>query len=150
MAATGLALVLAAWNDLRSFTIPNRYCGVIIAAYPLALLELSPAHWIGGLVIGALVLALGCALFARQWVGGGDVKLASATALWAGSAFMDQFLIVTSVAGALLAAAIIATPLPRLLGTGGAPVKDFEQPMPFGVPIAAGGLWILALHFASL
>lgn len=150
LATAGLALALAAWNDVRSFTIPNRFCALIVAAYPLALVEMPPAHWIGGVIVGAGVLVVGSALFAKQWVGGGDVKLASATALWAGPAFADQFLVVTSMACALLAAALIATPLRGLLGAAGAPMNEFHQPMPFGVPIAAGGLWVLSLHFASL
>ena len=149
LATVGAALVMAARSDLRSFTIENRYPAIIVAAYPAALFGLPPSVWSLGLATGALALLIGALLFARQWVGGGDVKLVSAVALWAGPLFIDDFLMVTSVAAVFLAAAIVLTPLPRLLGCGQGPVNGFSQPMPFGAPIAAGGLWVVALHFTA-
>jgi prepilin peptidase CpaA len=148
LGAVGSALLLAAWSDVQSFTIPNRLCAIIAAAYPLALFGLPLSSWLSGLATGAIALILGALLFGRQWVGGGDVKLASAVALWAGGGFIDEFLLGTSVAGLLLAAALLFTPLPRLIGSRQAAV-GFSQPMPFGAPIAAGGLWVVFLQLAS-
>lgn len=145
-----VALIWAAWSDLRTFTIPNSICAAIAAAYPLALLALPPHAWFMGLATGAVVLMAGAVLFAQEWVGGGDVKLASAVALWAGPTLFANWVMVTSIAGALLALAILVTPLPRVLASCRVAETGFNQPMPFGVALAAGGLWVVVRHFTLI
>jgi prepilin peptidase CpaA len=151
LAVAAVALVWAAASDLSRYLIPNRVCALVAGAYGIAFLGLPPMTWLAGLATGVAVLALGAVLFFRNWVGGGDVKLAAVIALWAGPAFLSDFALVTSLVGAALSA-IMLSPLRRLMpqapGADGA-AEGLRQPMPFGVPLAAGGLWVLANHLAT-
>jgi prepilin peptidase CpaA len=144
-----LGLLWAASRDVARYEIPNSACGVVAAGYLLAGAGGVDAPWLAGLATGLVVFAIGFALFARGWVGGGDVKLAAAAALWAGPLRMADFALVTGVAGAGLAV-LMLTPLRRRLpAPPEAVAQDFRQPMPFGVPLAAGGAWVALLHLAS-
>lgn len=149
LSLAAVALVWAAASDLHRFIIPNRVCALVAAGYLLAGLGLPLDAWAAGLATGIAVLAIGAVLFARGWVGGGDVKLAAAAALWAGPGFLSDFALVTSISGAALGL-VLLSPLRRLLpGAAHAETTGFRQPMPFGAPLAAGGAWVLALHLSS-
>jgi prepilin peptidase CpaA len=65
-------------------------------------------------------------------LGGGDVKLLAASALWTGSAALLPFLTATALAGGLLAAVFLV-----FARRGGRRVA-----LPYGVAIAAGGLLV--------
>lgn len=157
--ATGLglaasALLWAAWSDWRRFTIPNRACLLLGVAYLCAAPVLPNAEWLMGAAAGAVVLIIGAVLFAHNVMGGGDVKLASGIGLWAGPSLLPEFAVVASLACLAFAGLMLATPLPRLLGSGrkarGDEVGKLSQPMPFAVPLAAGGLWVIGSRIAEL
>ncbi|MEQ8967931.1 MAG: prepilin peptidase [Azospirillaceae bacterium] len=164
-AVAGLAL-WAAVSDARTMTIPNTASVGIVAAYPVWLLGLwLGGAWLGGpagtamlpalgpvwaVAIAALVLAIGFAMFAAGFAGGGDVKLLTALALWAGPWMIFEFLVVTSAAGGLLAVALGTA---RMIRRRTAAVDGLEieagkpprrRPIPYGIAIAAGGLVVLA------
>ena len=146
------ALIWAALSDARRFTIPNRASLLTVGGYLLALPHLGPQAWLMGLVMGVLILAAGAVVFALKLVGGGDVKLGAAIGVWIGPAFIGEFLFLTSLASLILGAAMLTTPLPRLFGrqrciSSG---HNFVQPMPFALPLSAGGLWVMGLHLGSL
>lgn len=99
----------AAYSDGISLRIPN--------AIPVGLALLYPVHviaspvavdWIGALLVAVVLFAAGLALFARGFVGGGDVKLLSAAALWAGPGLGPAFLMVMAVVGGLIASVVLA------------------------------------------
>lgn len=148
--ASALALAWAAISDFRSYSIPNRACLIIAGAYALAFPALPLASWLEGLAAGAVVLLAGAALFARNLLGGGDVKLSAAVALWAGPALFPDFALATGLAGAALAA-VMLSPLRRRLPASphAAQAVGLKQPMPFGVPLAIGGARVLALHLVQ-
>jgi prepilin peptidase CpaA len=103
--ASLLALLgLAALTDLRERRIPNWLTIGIAALYPVYVL-VSPTSvaWLGALGAAAAVFMLGILLFARQLIGGGDVKLIAAVTLWAGVDQLALFALVTSLAGGALA-----------------------------------------------
>jgi prepilin peptidase CpaA len=139
-------MAVAAFEDYRRLTIPNLLPLLLCAAWPL---HVATAPGAGGLP-GALAAA-GCALavflggavlFARGWLGGGDVKLLSAATLWAGAPQTLRLLVLTGILGGVLAV-ILLSPLGSLVapaerarcGTPEAPV-----PVPYGIAIAAAGL----------
>ena len=106
--------------------------------------------WLG-LAFASAIFALGLAGFALGAVGGGDVKLAAALGLWAGSSDLAGFVVVTALAGAVLSILILATrnlpighyfagPLQAGPQTGGHAATG--ESVPYGVALAAGGLWI--------
>jgi prepilin peptidase CpaA len=151
------ALIWAAFSDLRHYLIPNRIPVLIAAAYAVIASALPLTFVIGGFLTGLAVLALGMLVFARGWMGGGDVKLMAAVALWAGPSFLPVFGLVTSISGALLAL-IMLSPARRMLPAPSADALELtgadgtavRQPMPFGVAIATGGLFLAALYLPLL
>ncbi len=142
-------VIAAALKDATSFTIPNWIPGLLALAFlPVALLTgLSPADVGVGLAVGVGALVLGMGLFALGWCGGGDAKLLAAAALWLGWPAVLPFMMVTGLAGGLLAAGLIAARGglltayaargPAWLGRLLSPTAD----LPYGLAIAAGGLF---------
>lgn len=143
-------LLWAAASDLTRYLIPNRACLLVLAASGLALAGAGPLALLGGLATGAAVLAVGVLLFATGRVGGGDVKLAAAVAVAAGPGLFSTFAFVTALAAVFLAL-VLLSPLRRLMPAAPGSVEaGVAQPMPFGVPLAAGGLAVVALRLSPL
>ena len=79
---------------------------------------MSGADLLSHLGAAALVLVDSLRLLRRGWIGGGDAKLAAATALWLGFDHLFDYLIYASLLGGALTLLIVqfrAMPLPRLL-----------------------------------
>ncbi len=142
-------LALAAYFDVREYRIPNRLSLFIAALYPVHVAaSAQPVDWVGGLVVAAIVLAVLLALYAFRAVGGGDVKLMTVTAMWAGPAAMAEFLVVTTLVGGLLALLVISSArfgfAGGLEGMGRQGTKNvvLKEALPYGVAIAAGGFFV--------
>lgn len=144
-------LVWAAWSDLRDYKIPNRISIAIAALYPAHILAIGNPDIIpGALLVATIVFAVGFAFFALRIAGGGDVKLMTAAALWAGQAQIMEFLFVTALAGGVLATflAIRAWRENALCTPDGSLVLRIsairDTKVPYGAAIAGGGLYIVA------
>jgi prepilin peptidase CpaA len=150
-------LIGAGAQDLRTMHIANGFslaiaglfvvwAGGELAAGRLSLLTLGLA--VGGAV---MVFALGAAAFAVGALGGGDVKLLAAASLFAGSARLVDFLVVTAlVGGALGLAVLVGAPIgPATPATDGTVRARLRSGLPYGPAIAAGGLWVVAALCAS-
>jgi prepilin peptidase CpaA len=144
-----LALAGAAVADSRRLIIPDRYALAVVVAFAAAALGRPLAETGLGVLTGLAVFAIGAVLFARGWLGGGDVKLIAAAALWAGPSGLALLLQVTAFAGAALALVMLVR-LRRRTPGGWAMQAPLAAPMPFGVAIAAGGLAVLAGHLPPL
>ena len=166
--AVGLALGLlmaAAWNDLALRVIPDQLC-VLLAILGVAFRLHS--GWIEltfSVFTSLLLFFLLFVLFTRGIVGGGDVKLAVAVALWLSPPDCYMFLVATALAGGalglvhlvlrkVLAPALAAGPPtagrlahPRHVGLRIMRVElkriAARQPLPYGVALAAGGGYTL-------
>lgn len=134
-----ILLLVAAWGDIRTRTIPNWLTGGIAVSAPLwwwaTGLPLWPAAAIQlGVALGAF------ALFAIAWrigaMGGGDLKLIAALALWFAPLLLLRMLVVMALAGGALT--ILMLVLHRVRGAAGRPE------IPYGVAIAFAGLWVMA------
>jgi prepilin peptidase CpaA len=156
LASAALALILAAANDVRAYEIPNWTSMVLIGAYAIFAFTVPATPRLTAVAVCAGVLAVTIVLFARGWMGGGDVKLLTAVSLWCGPTLLAPFAIVMGLSGALLAA-LMLTPLRRLMpaapptaraATGGE--TALRQPMPFGVAIALGGACVLVQRASLL
>jgi prepilin peptidase CpaA len=145
LAVAAVALIAAAVADLRFYQIPNRHAVAVALAFLLFALGADLDETLSALAVGAAVFALGIVLFARSWLGGGDVKLLAAVALWTPPPLLAGFALATSLAGAGLSIAML-TPLRRCLPPPPAALaheRALRQPIPFAVAIAAGGLFVL-------
>src|SRR5436190_13187702 len=79
-------MAFAAASDLFTMTISNRISLLLLAGFVvLAVLGGMSLHAISmHIAAGFAVLTIAFVCFALGWVGGGDAKLAAATALWFG------------------------------------------------------------------
>lgn len=143
-------MVWAAFNDVSSFKIPNWIPGLMIGLWAVAMPFMAPGWSFVGLSVLSFigVLAFGLALWAPGWLGGGDVKLIAAGALWFGWPDVMSFLFMTCLAGGALALGLLL--LRRL--TPALPISAHlieksplapNAPAPYGVAIAAAALWVL-------
>jgi prepilin peptidase CpaA len=144
LAALGLLLLVVAVIDIRTFTISNKLV--------LAVALLAPLYWwaggvplwpdaslrIGVAVAVFLVLAL---TFYIGMMGGGDVKLAAALALWFPPQTTLVWLVIMSVAGGVLTLAVLIAHKVRS--------REGRPEIPYGVAIAFGGLWLVAQRFLN-
>lgn len=131
-------LGVAAALDWRSRTIPNRLNGAIaLLAFPFWYangLALWPdaALQVGLAASVFLVFALA---FQFGMMGGGDVKMLAALALWLPLGSLLQLLVVMSVAGGVLTLALLIPH--RIAKTAGKPE------IPYGIAISFAGLWLI-------
>lgn len=134
-------LLAAAWSDAKSYTIANRLNFAIAALYvPYVLSVPAPVDWTAALLVAAALLLIGFWLFAFGHIGGGDVKLLAASALWAGSELILAFLLLTAMAGGLLSAALLVQN--RYGWVLGFASGDEAAVVPYGIAISAGGLFV--------
>ena len=80
-------MAYAASSDLLTMRIANWLVILVVLSYlGLALVLHIPWDQIGWAAVAALaVLVVAFAFFAFGWIGGGDAKLVSATAMWVGT-----------------------------------------------------------------
>ena len=141
--ALALLLIVAAIIDVRTFTISNRLNLTVALGAPLFWwsIGLSLPNIAVQAGIAAGVFALLAAAFYAGMMGGGDVKLAAALALWFSPPSTARFLVMMSIAGGVLTLAVVA--LHRIRKKQGRPE------VPYGVAIAFGGLAILTQRFLN-
>ncbi|QGM46170.1 A24 family peptidase [Methylocystis heyeri] len=142
-----LAMLFAAFTDLLTMTIPNRLSLFLIGAYFLLALYLrTPLETIALHVSCAVaMLVLTFAMFQFRWIGGGDAKLAAATALWLGWGLLFDYGLIASIAGGALTLIVIALQHHELPQT----LRDFKFidrlaskncGVPYGIALALAGL----------
>lgn len=140
-----LAVVAAAW-DACTFEIPD-WLSIGIAALFVAVLlvrGMPGGMAVEHLMVAAAVFTGGALLFAARAFGGGDVKLLTAVALWAGPDGILPLLLTVALIGGLLCLVLLAG---RALAARTADVPAVLRPLlvgearvPYGIAIAAGTL----------
>ena len=143
-ALLAVMLLWAAVVDIRTLTISNRL--------NLAIALLAPAFWWAtgtdlwpdaairvGVAVGVFLLF--ALAFQVGAMGGGDVKLAAALALWFAPGDTMLLVVLMSLAGGVLTLIV--------LGLHRARKADGRPEVPYGVAIAFGGLWLLAQRFLN-
>jgi prepilin peptidase CpaA len=140
-------MAFSASSDLFSMKISNRVSIALATAYPVLAFGLGvPLPTIAtNLACGFVVLLLTFTMFSRGWIGGGDAKLAAATAPWLGWALMLDYSLLTSVLGGVLTLGIILsrrTPLPNWAARLDwvARLHHPDNGVPYGIALAAAGL----------
>jgi prepilin peptidase CpaA len=134
-------LLYAAWSDFKKYIIPNRIPLCLFALYPAYVMTAGPVvDWPLALGIAAGTLAVGLIFFAAGWMGGGDVKLISATALWAGPEFSLQLLLLTAIAGGVLSLTVILWA--KYAWVVGLPTGEATKKVPYGIAVAGAGLFV--------
>ncbi len=143
----GLLAAMLAWIavvDIKTYTISDRL--------NLAIALLAPVYWWSAGVplwpdaairvgVGVLVFLLFAGAFYLNAMGGGDVKLAGALALWFTPYETLKLIVIMSIAGGLLTLVVVGIHRTRK--------KSGRPEVPYGVAIAAGGMWLLAQRFLN-
>lgn len=141
------AMAFAASSDLLTMTISNRLTLALSGGFAiLAVVTGMSLHDVGmHALAGAIVLVAGFVFFSQGWIGGGDAKLAAATALWFGFDHLMPYLIYASLFGGALTLLLIqfrTWPLPAMLAR-----QDWVQRLhektagiPYGIALAAAAL----------
>jgi prepilin peptidase CpaA len=142
-------MAFAASSDLLTMTISNRVSLILIAGFfVLAIMTGMPLAEIGThLGASAIVLVFAFVFFARGWIGGGDAKLAAATALWLGFDQLLNYVILASMFGGLLTLLIMRfrlVPLPRWLENQEwiNRLHRMDSGVPYGIALALAALVI--------
>ncbi len=138
-------LGLAVVTDLAEMRIPNRICLCIAALYPVHVLaSAAPIDWLGAMGVAAIVFLGGLIPFIYRLMGGGDVKLMAAAALWAGPGMAIEFVLVTTFLGGVMAL-IMVSPYRYVLANAFNVVGRCDigevvlgRAIPYAVAIAAG------------
>lgn len=144
--AAAVLLIIAAVNDARRYRIPNLVCAAMLLLFPLFVWTSPRAiDWQQHLMVFGLVLISGFAMFIGNLAGAGDIKLMATTGLWAGPHLVAVFLIMTAIAGGLLALFIAGLTYMRNSSGSKDAVAVAKVPIPYGIAIAVGGLSIIYL-----
>ena len=146
---------LAAASDALRMRIPNALILYLLTGFALTA-ALSHPGWAdlaAHAAVGLAILGGGLILFARGWMGGGDVKLLAVTGLWLGPAAMPALLLLTALAGGVLTLAMIvarALGAHRLAGGRIAALRDPMDRVPYGIAIAAAAIAVVILRPEAL
>ncbi len=142
-------MAFAASSDLLTMTISNRVSLILIGGFfALAIMSGMPLAEIGThLGAAAIVLAAAFVFFARGWIGGGDAKLAAATALWLGFDQLLNYVILASMFGGLLTLLVMRfrlVPLPQWLADQewASRLHRMDAGIPYGIALALAALVI--------
>ena len=142
LGALAIALLFAAFTDIRRRQIDNWLNGAIAAGAPLYWWASGLALWPGvawQVGVAAVTLAILAVLFALRAMGGGDVKLLTALALWIDPLNFVRLLIGMALIGGLLTLVLGAWHILRR--------RRDKLAVPYGVAISSAALWVLALQF---
>ncbi len=143
VALAGL-LVWAMVGDLKRREIPHWLVAAIALGAPAFWFAVGMEPWPGMAIQTGIAIAT-FALFALAFfmgqMGGGDVKLIGALALWLPLQHLIWFLIIMSLGGCVLSVAYWARQKWR---------KSLEKPeVPYGVAISLAGMWAVGQHYLN-
>jgi prepilin peptidase CpaA len=143
------AMAFAASTDLVRMTISNRVTITLaVGFFALAGLEGLPLSDIGSHVLaGFTVLVVTFIFFTRGWIGGGDAKLAAATALWFGWPHLYDYLLYASLLGGALTLLLLefrrrALPAPLAQTAWLVRLHEPDCGVPYGIALAAAALLV--------
>ena len=136
-----IALLIAAFTDLRRRQIDNWLNAAVAFSAPLF-------WWATGVTLGGIGLqfavaiatfAITAALFAMRAMGGGDVKLLTALALWIPPLLFVKFIVVMALLGGVLT---------LVFGAWHIATRQRDRvAIPYGVAISSAGLWALSTQY---
>jgi len=140
-------MAFAASSDLFTMTISNRLSLALTAGFVLLAIATGASWPVIGmhLAAGALVLVVAFVFFTRGWIGGGDAKLAAATALWFGFAHLLDYMTYASLFGGALTLLLLQfrkMALPEALARQPwiERLHDQSGGVPYGIALAAAAL----------
>jgi len=142
-------MAFAASSDLLTMTISNRLSLALAGGFFLLTLITGMSLYAFGMHLAAasVVLVVAFIFFSRGWIGGGDAKLAAATALWFGFDHLLDYMIYASLFGGALTLAILQfrkLPLPAFFARKQwiTRLHETDGGVPYGIALAAAALLV--------
>lgn len=138
LAALAITLVVAAYTDLTSRRIANWLNALIALGAPIYWWASGLAFYPDILVqlgLAVATFALCAVLFALRQMGGGDLKLLTALALWLAPMTFIKLIVLMALIGGILTIVFGGWHIMRRR-------KD-RIAIPYGLAIASSGLWVL-------
>jgi len=135
-------LAVAALSDIRHRRIPNWTVLVVAALFGIWVFVGPAVSVMSSLAAAGITLLTTGGLYAFRLLGAGDSKLMTVVALFAGLGHLFQFVLVTVIAGGVLALASLAVQQTRIFAmirSG----SDFGRDIPYGVAIAIAGVVVM-------
>ena len=133
--------------DLLTFTIPNRLCVILAVGYLIlaAMLGVPAVDILLNVSCALAILVITFAMFNFGWIGGGDAKLAAATAAWLGWTTICDYGLAAALFGGVLTLVLLGArmfPLPAVFSRMDwlARLHDANAGVPYGIALAAAGL----------
>ncbi len=146
LCAVMVILAIAAVSDIRHRRIQNILPLILIGLYGIFALtaqlqnDIYQVNIINGLLTGGIILAGGLVLFALKAMGGGDVKLAAALSLFAGTQYIAEVLILIALSGGLVTGVTWAYTKVRQKQNKVDAAN--RHSVPYGVAISISGIWL--------
>jgi prepilin peptidase CpaA len=150
-----LLLLYVAAVDIATRLIQNGIC-LTLALLGTVSQFAGSSHILESLIAATILFLLLLVVYARGWMGGGDLKLMVALAIGLPLAGLMQMLTITALAGVVLAAMHLmmrSLPTPRPAPAGSSLLRRVytverwrnvrRAPLPYGAAIACGGIWAL-------
>jgi len=150
-----LLLLYVATIDVATRLIRNEIC-LALALLGITSQLHNSMQVAESLIVAAILFLLLFVLYTRGGIGGGDVKLLTASAIGFPLTGVIQLLTSTALAGGVLALVHLLMrllPYPRLAPAGSSLVRRVyaierwrhvrHAPLPYGVAIACGGIWTI-------
>jgi len=142
-------MAFAASSDLLTMTISNRLSLALAGGFALVALITGMSLAAVGMHVAAaaLVLAIAFGFFTQGWIGGGDAKLAAATALWFGFEHLMDYMIYAAMFGGVLTILLLQfrkLPLPGLLARQPWIQRLHERGggVPYGIALAGAAMLV--------
>lgn len=142
-------VLVAAVSDIAMYRIPNIVILMIIALYPIyVIVAPGEQEWLWSLGIFALTIAVGIPLAHFKIFGGGDMKLLAVILLWAGPALASPALVLSVLAGGLIAILMLTKVRFVIAGALASIGREslgkmfLAKNMPYGVGLAFGGVFV--------
>lgn len=140
-------MALSASMDLLTFTIPNRLCLTLAVGYLIlaVMLGVPAVDILLNISCGIAILVITFIMFNLGVIGGGDAKLAAATAAWLGWTAILDYGLAAAIFGGFLTLILLGArkaPLPAALGRIDwlARLHNANAGVPYGIALAAAGL----------
>lgn len=150
-----ILLLYVATIDVATRLIRNEVC-LALALLGIASQLPNSMQVVESLIAAAILFLLLFVLYTRGGIGGGDVKLLTASAIGLPLTGVIELLTITALAGGVLALVHLLMrhlPYPRLAPAGSSLARRVyvierwrhlrHAPLPYGVAIACGGIWTI-------
>jgi prepilin peptidase CpaA len=132
-------LLMAAWTDIKTRTISNEINATIALLAIVFWFVIGEHLWPDVAIrigLALAIFAIFALLFVLKMMGGGDVKMIAALALWLPFKGLVAMLTVMTLSGGVIGLFLLIRQKWR---------PNVEMPeIPYGLAIAIGGLWVIA------